>query len=243
MEKIQVNNDAFILYSPDSLKFITDNMGKILETRIEFYKKLFDIEEFRKVQINYFDNIDSFKNFIYDLRGEKESLPKYAAGTFDKGMINAFINPNIISKSPLYYKKQYMAAHELFHIMYKELISDKENKQRIVWFDEGMAQLFSGEKQDICYEQNFEKWYENLKNSTKEIPNLNNLNHGDSFVNDNYNGYNLSFLAVKYLYDNLGINEFKTIMHDNDKISSYGDNIIDEAMNYYDEMFQYAKSM
>ena len=77
--------------------------------------------------------------YIYHLRGEKESLPSYAKGTFDEGMINAFIEPNWLVGSPMYIKKLYLASHELFHIMYQELVWNKENKPRIVWFDEGMA--------------------------------------------------------------------------------------------------------
>ena len=40
---------------------------------------------------NVFDDINKFREFIYDLRGENQTLPSYAKGTFDKGMINAFI--------------------------------------------------------------------------------------------------------------------------------------------------------
>ena len=54
-----------VLYSPDSLKYITDKMDDILDSSIAIYKKLFDIERFRKVQINYFDNIDDFRGYIY----------------------------------------------------------------------------------------------------------------------------------------------------------------------------------
>ena len=54
-------------------------------------------------------------------------------------MINAFIEPNWLVGSPMYIKKFYLASHELFHIMYQELVWNKENKPRIVWFDEGMA--------------------------------------------------------------------------------------------------------
>ena len=40
-------------------------MDDILDSSIAIYKKLFDIERFRKVQINYFDNIDDFRGYIY----------------------------------------------------------------------------------------------------------------------------------------------------------------------------------
>lgn len=130
MEKIQIDRKDYILYSPDSLKFITDNISSILNDSLSLYKSLFEIENFRKIQINYFDNINTFREYIYSLRGEKESLPDYATGTFDNGMINAFINPNILIGTPLYKKMLFMASHELFHIMYKELVWEKEHKKK-----------------------------------------------------------------------------------------------------------------
>ena len=89
MEKKQIDNKNFVVYSPDSLKFITDGLEKILDDTIEEYKKIFDITKYRKVQINYFDDLVKFRDFIYSLRKEKESLPSYAIGTYDNGMINS----------------------------------------------------------------------------------------------------------------------------------------------------------
>ena len=226
MIKKQFENENFVLYSPDSLNYITCDMESILNRSLEFYKELFDVKEFRKIQINYFDSKEEFRNYIYELRGENKSLPEYATGTFDGGMINGAINPNIIEGTPAYTKKKYMASHELFHIMYQELIRDKKSIERIMWFDEGMAQLFSGEFKD-----NFDDWESFVKDTiskTKEVPNLNELSHGKSFETENYSGYKLSLIAVKTIYDKLGLEEFKKLMSDTKKIREYGENILKE---------------
>lgn len=233
MEKIQIDTKEYILYAPDSLNYITENMGNLLKERMEFYKTLFDVKDFRKVVINYFDDLDKFREFIYEIRGERKSLPEYARGTFDKGMINAFIESNITVGSPLYNNKLHLASHELFHIMYKELIWEKENKKRVVWFDEGMAQLFCGQYKKILNKENFKEWFLDVINSTKIKPNLNELKHGSSFKTDDYNGYKLSLLAVKYLFDTLGFEDFKKLMHDVDKIESYGLTVLDDAIEFY----------
>ena len=237
IEKVQYENENIVLYSPDSLQYITDNMQSILDKSFSFYKELFDVENFRKIQINYFDDIEKFRNFIYELRGEKESLPEYAKGTFDNGMINSYISPNIDMRTPKYHKTLFMASHELFHIMYQELIWGKDNKERIVWFDEGMAQLFSGENDENLSEENFENWFNNVINKTLETPNLNTLEHGSNFENEKYSGYNLSLLSVKYLYEILGQDEFKKLMHDNDKIIEYGNTVVKDAINYYEKKY------
>lgn len=232
MRKLQVDNEKYVVYSPDTLKYITDNMYPILDERIEFYKSLFDVKSFRKIQINYFDNVEEFREYIYSLRGERTSLPQYAVGTFDNGMINAYVKTAIVG-TPAYEKILYLASHELFHIMYQELIWEKENKKRIVWFDEGMAQLFSGEYHKLLKDNNFDNWLDNLITKTEVIPDLNKLSHGTSFVNSKYNGYALSLLAVKYLFDTLEFSEFKRLMHDTIAIEAYGKNILTDAINFY----------
>lgn len=234
MSKKQFENDGFVLYAPDSLNYITNDLETILNDSLKLYKSIFDVDKFRKVQINYFDNIEAFRNYIYELRGEKESLPEYAKGTFDKGMINAFIQPNIIEGTPLFIHRKYNASHELFHIMYQELVWEKNNQDRIVWFDEGMAQFFSGENTKEMT-SDFINWLNRVKFNTRKLPNLNNLNHGSDFETEEYSGYNLSLLAVKYLYDKLGINEFKKLISDNDRIIELGNSIVEETFNFYDK--------
>lgn len=233
MQKRQFENDNFVLYSPDSLNYITNDLETILNDSLEKYKKIFDVDKFRKVQINYFDDIEEFRNYIYGLRGEKESLPTYAKGTFDKGMINAYIEINIDETSSLFIHRKYNASHELFHIMYRKLVLEKNKQRRIVWFDEGMAQFFSGEN-DKEMNIGFKEWVSNIKKRTKTIPNLNELSHGVSFETSEYSGYNLSLLAVKYIYDTIGFDEFKKIIFDNNRIIELGNNIIEKAFNYYE---------
>lgn len=54
MEKLQYECMEYKLYSPDSLKYITDNMHDILISKIKEYKELFDIDNIEQLQINYF---------------------------------------------------------------------------------------------------------------------------------------------------------------------------------------------
>ncbi len=233
MEKKQFENNNFVLYSPDSLCNITNGMEQRLYNSLELYKKIFDVDNFRKVSINFFDNIDAFRNFIYEIRGETSSLPAYAKGTFDGGMINVFIDPNMKENTPLFERRKYVASHELFHIMYMELIWMKLNNKRITWFDEGMAQFFSGEYNKLLNSDEFYSFFNDTISHTKVIPNLNELSHKKSFETNDYSGYRLSLITVKYLYDTLGFNEFKKLLSDNNKITEYGNYILNEAIDYY----------
>jgi len=67
---------------------------------------------------------------------------------------------------------------------------------------------------------------------------LNVLKQGDSFWNDKYNGYDLSYLAIRFLYENLKNEEFKSLISDLPKIKEYGNNLVSKMFDYYDEKFK-----
>ena len=228
MRKTLKTNLCEINYS-DSLEDLVQATIPLLNKKVVEYNTFFNVSNKERIVVNYFDTIEEFREFIFRIRGERESLPKYAEGTYDKGMVNAYINPEI------QLKKLYMASHELFHIMYMKYILNNDYSKRIVWYDEGMAQLMSGETDLLCNSKEFKDFYMKVKESTKVIPKMNVLEHGDSFVNQNYNGYDLSFLAIKYISEVLSPEQFKCLMSDFEKINKLGDDIIQQMFKYYDE--------
>lgn len=230
MERFNCNNELYKINCPESLEELSKETALLLNSKILEYQTLFGIDKIEQISINYFDDLDKFREFIYGLRGEKDSLPKYAHGTYDNGMINAYINPNNQMK------RLYMASHELFHILYMKYILKNDYSKRIVWYDEGMAQFMSGEK---LYLDNgsFKKFYIKIKENTKTIPQINLIEHGDSFRNDQYDGYDLSYLAVRYLFKTLSDNDFKNLMSNFSKIKMFGETIIIDMFEYYDNKF------
>ncbi len=228
MQKIIETNICRINYS-DSLQELAESTIKLLQTKIVEYQKMFNIQFDEQIVVNYFDDLEKFREFIYEIRGERESLPKYAKGTYDSGMINAYIEPDT------QLKRLYTASHELFHILYMKYILKDDYSKRIVWYDEGMAQFMSGEKDKLVDEDAFKKFFLRVKEETKEIPNLNDLKHGDSFYNDKYNGYDLSYLSIKYLNDILNPEKFVKLMSDFSNIKKYGDDIVTKMFSYYDQ--------
>jgi hypothetical protein len=233
MEKLQLDSDKYVLYSPDSLNYITEPMFTILDDKVKEYKELFGVKSYRKITINYFDDKDKFREFIYNLRGEIESLPKYAIGTFDDGMINAYVPLNVKIGSIPYCHYIHMASHELFHLMYRELILENDSSKRITWYDEGMAQLVSGQMDYLSDDERFLLYFEAVKSETKKIPIINEIKQGNSFRNEDYDGYPLSYLSVRYLQEILPEDEFKQLLGNFDLIKEYGKNIIKDMFDYY----------
>ena len=227
MKKLET--DLCIINYSDSLENLAEATVSILNQKIVEYKLFFDIANNEQIIVNYFDNVEEFREFIYSLRGEKDSLPEYARGTYDNEMVNACVNPKF------QLKRLYTASHELFHILYMKYILNNDYSKRIVWYDEGMAQFMSGEKNSLNDENMFYEFYLKVREQTKEIPQMNDLKHGDSFVNNNYNGYELSYLSIKYLSEILSPEQFKDLMSDFSKINAFGNNIIQEMFNYYDK--------
>lgn len=228
MKKILQTNFCKINYS-ESLKKLAEATIVLLNKKIDEYELFFNLSIDEQIIVNYFDNIEEFREFIYEIRGERNSLPKYARGTYDNGMINACINP----QSQM--QRLYTASHELFHILYYKHILKNDYSKRIVWYDEGMAQFMSGEKESLNNDNCFKKFYYKVKEETKIIPQMNNLEHGTSFVNENYNGYDLCYLSIKYLSEILNDEQFRTLISNFTEINQLGKHIIQKMFDYYDE--------
>ena len=230
MSKTLETNLCRINYS-DSLEELSNATIKLLQNKIVEYKKLFNIDFNEQIIVNYFDDLEEFRELIYKIRGERKSLPKYAKGTYDDGMVNAYIEPDT------QLKRLYTASHELFHILYMKYILKNDYSKRIVWYDEGMAQFMSGEKDKYANEEIFKNFCLKVKENTKIISNLNNLEHGNSFCNDEYNGYDLSYLSIRYLSEILDSEDFKKLMSDLSNIRKYGNDIVTKMFSYYDKKF------
>lgn len=231
MRKVLETNLCKINYS-ESLEDLAQATLSLLDKKIIEYSIFFGVNIEEKINVNYFDTIEEFRKFIYEIRGERDSLPEYAKGTYDNGMVNACVNPKF------QLKRSYTASHELFHILYMKYILNNDYSKRIVWYDEGMAQFMSGEKGSLNDDSVFKNFYKKVKEATKVIPQMNTLEHGNSFVNEDYNGYDLSYLSIKYISEVLSTEQFKDLMSDFEKISQLGNNIINNMFSYYDEKLE-----
>ncbi len=233
MRKVLETDLCKINYS-DSLENLAVATASLLDQKIEEYKLFFGISSNEQIVVNYFDNLEEFREFIYSLRGEENSLPEYARGTYDNEMVNACVDPEF------QLKRLYTASHEIFHILYMKYILKNDYSKRIVWYDEGMAQFMSGEKDSLGESDVFKDFYSRVRQQTKIIPQMNNLKHGNSFINDNYNGYDLSYLSIRYLSEILSTEQFKNLMSDFSEISRLGNDIIQKMFSYYNEKLENA---
>lgn len=188
--------------------------------------KFFNLSSYRKITINLYDDLDNFKDFVSKIRGiNKNELPDYCKGTFDNGMINYYLEYN----KNTYEKSIRNILHEFVHIIYLEKIIKNNYENRIIWLDEGLAMNLSGEFKNVELKKIISEIL-----AFKELPNLNLIKHGIEFVNNRYDGYLLSYISVKYLIEMYGNEEFLKLIENKEKIMKIGNNIIKNAVKYYE---------
>ena len=119
VRKVLKTNLCKINYS-QSLEKLAEATIQLLDKKIIEYKLFFESPISEQIVVNYFDTVEEFREFIYEIRGERVSLPEYARGTYDNGMVNACVNPKF------QLKRLYTASHELFHILYMQYILNND---------------------------------------------------------------------------------------------------------------------
>lgn len=191
-------------FSNEFINYFNENIGKI--------KEELSIDQDTKIMLALTDNEEQ-AGFVYG----KSSF----SGFFNDTGAFAYINLNG-NKT-----KEYMfngLIHELVHHLYKYYVYGKDN-ERITWVDEGLAQLFSGQKDDLRDYKTYNLFLEENLECCDNVD-LNKLNHNDrSFGNKN--GYNLSYIAIRYLYETYNHEEFINIIKNKEKLLEFGSTILE----------------
>ena len=217
----EYNDNDFVINYQDDLEKLVTNFVSYYKKNINALFNKFHLKNIKKMEIRLFSD----KSLLGDI---PYKLGDFAGFFNDKG-VNCYINING-NKSESYIIKAIM--HEIVHHIYRYYIEDDADN-RVIWFDEGLAMNFSLQNDKYNDDDNFKEFLDNKIFSIKSIPCINDLNHGGSFVNDNYNGYDLSYLVVRYLIETNSQRDFYFIMKDKDLIKSIGNNALESAMKYY----------
>lgn len=238
-EPEKIYDDDFAVLSTEKLQDFNKEFVKHTKRKFEEFKKIFGVDKLPKLNFVLFDDLEEYRQY----RREQNNIepPSYSRGCFfeDTAVL-------VIDNIPQYGTKAFCqrcasGAHEAFHVYYRDFVY-KNSKDRVVWFDEGLAQYFSGEK-DYLNKKQFEEYYSKFRKNYKPISNLNNRRQGNSSVPDDeifqrkgvIEGYTISYLAVRYLAETKGIDFLKDAMQDRNRILELGRTIPEEMIKYYDE--------
>ena len=221
----EYNDNDFVINYQDDLEKLVTNFVSYYKKNVNVLLNRFHLDSINKLEIRLFSDKSLLDNMPY-------KLSDFAGFFNDKG-VNCYINING-NKSESYIIKAIM--HEIVHHIYRFYI-EEEVDSRIIWFDEGLAMNFSLQNDKYNDEDTFKEFLNNKIFSIKNIPCINDLNHGKSFVNENYNGYDLSYLVVRYLIENNSQEDFYLIMKSKNKIRNIGENILEIAIGYYHDYY------
>ena len=62
---------------------------------------------------------------------------------------------------------------------------------------------------------------------------LNELEHGLKFVNDDYNGYDISYVIVRYIIENYKNEDLNNLIRDKYQINKLEEHIIKDVIGYF----------
>ena len=237
--KISVSdNFTYFKKTPDG-RPLSDYIIEYTKNKFDLFRKLFNVKKLEKISFELFDNIDEWKK-IY-IERFKNNPPEYSRGYF---VDDINLSSCIMCSNPKYNSRFWVMtlctnAHEAFHLYYKKYIYGED---RIVWFDEGMAQFLSGEYEDLLNnEEEFNRVFIDFCNNYIPINNFNDRIQGNNSVPDNlifkrqnvFDGYIASFLCINYLNDAYGFDYLVYLMKDNKKIRELGKTVINDMIKYF----------
>lgn len=118
--------------------YIVDNTKE----KLKLYKKIFNMEKLDKITYEIFDDMGEWKK-LYTERFN-DIPPEYSRGYLknEDRLSSCMQHSKPIYGTPYWYNTVCINAHEAFHYYYKKYIYGED---RVVWFDEGMAQFLSSE--------------------------------------------------------------------------------------------------
>ena len=235
----QIYDDEFTLISTKRLGNFNEEFIRHTKSKFEEFKKIFGVDELHKLSFVLFDDLEEYRQ--YRREKDKTEPPSYSRGCYYNDTSVLVIDKLPEAGTKEFYSKRAYGAHEGFHVYYRDLVY-KNPDDRVVWFDEGLAQYFSGEK-DYLSKKQFKDYYSKFRKSYKPIENLNDRRQGNFSVPDDeifqrkgvIEGYAISYLAIRYLAETKGIDFIKSIMNNKSKILELGNTIPKEMIKYYNE--------
>lgn len=231
-----LDNSEFSIYGVSSLNGYANEVMNYMMNIKKSILQFFELDHYDKVRINLYDS----KEDILKWRTQFGNAPykiERRAGFFHDNMIfcySDFSKVDVVSAIK-------NVAHEFVHLVYMNAVQEKGDDKRVVWLDEGLAQILSGQKEDLLDKDRFKIWFMNcILGENKEIPKINFLKkHGSEYgafadvKTNKYNGYDISYVLTRYLFETVEEQEFQRLIRSKDSIEKLEDTIIRNALSYY----------
>lgn len=230
--ELAANKELYQVYASNYFDKVMPELSVYLDKGIIEVCKFFELEHINKLKIYLYDNAAEYQRLF-----KAPYPPNGIAGCFGYENVKVYADLNKIDK----YKLFTCILHELTHVIYRNYIQEEGINNRIVWFDEGLACLLSGEKNTLLDNDRLKEFIENkISGENKEIPKISYLHkHSASYgefvdtKTKKYNGYDWSYLMIRYLIETLSKKEFNKLMRSKQSILDIEGTITNDTYNYF----------
>ena len=228
---IIINNEYYEIYAKESLNDYVISTMEYSTNKIKQYLDFFKESSYeKKIKVSYFDNTDDFFNRI-KLLNPDANPPKWAKGCFCGGEIQILLHPNMSARN-------LTLAHETFHLLFNKFVYDKKKFNRIVWLDESLAAVFSGQTKSAIESGRFLEILKRLL-QLKTFPNINDLKFQNNNIKTNdYDAYDFFYVIGEYLRQTMSDDELLCFIKDKDKILKYSKFILEESIEYFKNKYK-----
>lgn len=238
---LHLNNGILRLYGETKLEpYVDDLMNRFLQ-KASYLCNLFLIPgagDLSKVDIYLFSDEEKGSNFIKS-QEKTFTLEPYKNAAYNKDTIVILCEYDKLHDKPFHYANVF--AHIFFHLLFHSM---KKNAHGTLWFEEGLAQLLSGERNRLKDEELYKNsLLKKVFDDQWKIPMIENLfEHGyenGKFDSREYNGYTIAYMLVRFLHDQELLGQFfNRIRWGEFDIESINKDIINRVYNYYGSLFK-----
>lgn len=221
--QILLENQDFILFGGEDLNGIANPLLSYLIEKKQELLAFFKFSSFPQVQIRLFHNRDDYYDYL-DLYGSIENTIILAYNGVIKEQLILFLKRSIL--------------HKYVSLLYSKIC--KNHFIKPFWIEEGLAQIFSGEKEmEEKSEFAFRTFYfDKIVRRDKKVPDQTFFQTQSRFVvskNNEYDCYDISYLLVHYLME---INpELYPIITNSKQIHDLEKTILMECIIYYNNKY------
>lgn len=189
------------LYGDSKLKLCSDEMIFRFSKKANYLCDLFRVDGPLDLGVYLFLDEEKFHDFLEKSEDELTFEP-YKKAAYNKNKIVILVDEEKLSNKMFHYANTF--AHMYFHVLWA--LELKGNAYGTKWFEEGLAQLVSDERNKL---EDMELYKDTLLRKVFDeqwkIPMIENLfehgNQPDKFDSNYFNGYTISYMLVRYLRD------------------------------------------
>lgn len=224
------------LYGESKLSQYAGNLFDMMANKAVYISELFQVEGPFAMDVYLFSDERKYNDFLKSKEHTFKVEP-YKKAAYNENTIVILYDESKIPNKLFHYSNVF--AHMYFHMLNQLAFKHSGNDSYgTLWYEEGLAQLVSGERNKLEDEELYKKvLLRKVFDEQWKIPMIDELfEHGhDKFDNDDFNGYTISYMLVRYLRDHFTDLDYyrRVSLGFSKKIVEMNNDIISRAYNYY----------